>query len=159
MLRSRDQLGGDVERVGDDGEPAPVGQRAGDLGGRRTPGHPDHVAVVHEAGRGQADGSLLAVLSRGLVLDRQLEAGRTRQRAAVGTPQQALAVEGLEVSTDGGRGDPELLGQAEHVDAAVLDHPVEDLAHSLGLHTLILDVHLGRNEQFRASNARGSCAA
>jgi hypothetical protein len=65
-----------------------------------------------------------------------------------------LAVERLEVSPDGGGGDAELVGQAQHVDASVLDHPVEDLAHSLGLHTVILDVHLGRNEQFRAPDAR-----
>jgi hypothetical protein len=154
----RDQLGGDVQGVGNQRQAASLGEGPCDLGRRRTAGHADDVTVADEAGRGQADRALLTMLSRGLVLQRELEAGRAGEGAAVGTPQQALVMQGLQVASDRGRRDPELVGQAQHVDASVLDHPVEDRAHPLGLHESIVCVHCGRNEQFRAHIAHSEAA-
>ena len=106
----------------------------------------------------QADRALLPQLPGRLVPDGHFQTSRLGERAAVRAAQQPLFVQGLQIATDGGGRDVELLGQAGDVDTAVLDHAIEDLGESFCFHARSVRVRFRQNEHICATIRKEAAA-
>src|SRR4029077_7687846 len=119
-------LGRDVQGVGDQGEALVVDEGPGDLGGGGAAGEPDRVAGG-DARRGLAgDPELLFLVAAALVAERELVEDPLRDRAAVGAGQQALALEQVEVTADGGGRHAQLVRDVGHAYAGLPGRPFQD---------------------------------
>ena len=68
---------------------------------RRAACHADDRPIRHERGRECADGSLFGFVLRFSVAQRQLDVDPVRDRAAVDFQQQALFMQGLQITAQG----------------------------------------------------------
>src|SRR5215467_3869719 len=144
-------LGRNVQGVGDQGEALLVDQGPRELGGGGAAGEAGRV-TCGDAGRCLAgDLELVLLVAAALVAERELVEDSLRDRAAVGTGQQALALEQVEVAADGGGRYAQLVRDVGDVHAAVPGQPLQDRLQPLRL------PHGNRpQEPARCREARGS---
>src|SRR5690606_14831809 len=124
------QLGGDVERVGDDREAGLQrrlrGERAGQLGGGGAAVEPDHLAGTYQLGRRGGDAVLLVGVPGRLVAQRQVVADALGDRAPARTHEHLLLGELVEVTADGRGGDVERAGRVFDGEPAFAREQLED---------------------------------
>ena len=122
------EFGGDVQRVGDDGEPGrrcagvqvgADGERPGDLGGRGAPVEAGDLARQHERGGHGGDPLLFRGVALGLVTQRQIVGDPLGDRAAPDAREHLLLGQLVEVAPHGGRRHTEHLRGALHLQLAV----------------------------------------
>ncbi len=116
-LGADDQVGGDVHRVGHDGDAGPLGEHPGQLAGGGSAAEAHHRALRHEPGGRLRDPALLLPLLLAPVAQRQFEVDRAGHGAAPGAVQQSLLVELLEIAADGRGRDVQQVGERMHIGA------------------------------------------
>ena len=131
-VASQGELGGDVEGVGDDRQARPVGQGAGDLGGRRAAGQPDDGDVAGDALDGdRGDAPLDGAVRAGAVAQREVEQQAGRRGAPVRAGEQVPLLEQLEVAPHRGLGHPETRREVGDRHRAGLGQLAQDQAETL----------------------------